>query len=239
MATRSRWQAFTRAWICGSSTESPRISACGDGANLSVLTKVKVPSWCATIAVITLCLLPIAQLAFQLAFEDLGPDPAKRLMQSTGEWGLRGLAIVLLAAPLAQRGWRGLFRYRRVLGLSLFFYVSLHFLLFGQVYVGWSGALLVEELKERPYVLVGFSAWLALLPLTLTSTDRSRRSLGRRWRQLHRLIYPATVLAWLHLFWLARSDVGEALVYGLAFAVLLLWRFRRAQLRPRSRNNSG
>ena len=101
------------------------------------------------------------------------------------------------------------------------------------MYVGWSGALLVEELKERPYVLVGFSAWLALLPLALTSTDRARRSLGRRWRQLHRLIYPATVLAWLHLFWLARSDVGEALVYGVAFAVLLLWRFRRAQLRPR------
>ena len=233
MATRSRWQAFTRAWICGSSTEPPGISACGDGSSLSVFIKVTVPRWCATLAVITLCLLPLAQLSFQLVSGDLGPDPAKRLMQGTGEWGLRGLAIVLLAAPLAQRGWRGLSRYRRVLGLSLFFYISLHLLLFAQVYVGWSGALLVEELKERPYVLVGFSAWLALLPLTLTSTDRARRSLGRRWRQLHRLIYPATVLAWLHLFWLARSDVGEALVYGVVFAVLLLWRFRRAQLRPR------
>jgi len=140
---------------------------------------------------------------------------------------------VLLAAPLAQRGWRGLFRYRRVLGLCLFLYVSLHLLLFAQVYVGWSGALLTEELKERPYVLVGFSAWLAMLPIALTSTDRARRWLGRRWKQLHRLIDPATVLAWLHLFWLARSDVGEALVYGAVFAALLLWRFRRAQMRPR------
>jgi sulfoxide reductase heme-binding subunit YedZ len=183
--------------------------------------------------VITLCLLPLAQLSFQLVSGDLGPDPAKRLMQGTGEWGLRGLAIVLLAAPLAQRGWRGLVRYRRVLGLSLFLYASLHLLLFAQVYVGWSGALLVEELKERPYVLVGFSAWLAMLPLALTSTDRARRWLGRRWKQLHRLIYPATVLAWLHLFWLARSDVGEALVYGVVFAALLVWRFRRAQMRPR------
>ena len=198
-----------------------------------MLTRLTVPPWCATLAVITLCLLPLAQLSFQLASGDLGPDPAKRLMQGTGEWGLRGLAIVLLAAPLAQRGWRGLFRYRRVLGLSLFLYVSLHLLLFAQVYVGWSRALLVEELKERPYVLVGFSAWLALLPLALTSTDRARRSLSRRWRQLHRLIYPATVLAWLHLFWLARSDVGEALVYGVVFAALLLWRLRRAQTRPR------
>ncbi len=233
MATRSRWQGFTRVWICGSSTEPPRILACKDGSNLPVLTKVTVPAWCATIGVITLCLLPLAQLAFQLASGDLAPDPAKRLMQGTGEWGLRGLAIVLLAAPLAQRGWRGLFRYRRVLGLSLFFYISLHLLLFAQVYIGWNGALLVRELKERPYVLVGFSAWLALLPLALTSTDRARRSLGRRWRQLHRLIYPATLLAWLHLLWLARSDVGKALVYGVAFAVLLLWRLRRAQLRPR------
>ena len=98
------------------------------------------------------------------------------------------------------------------------------------VYVGWSGALLAEELKERPYVLVGFSAWLAMLPLALTSTDRARRWLGRRWRQLHRLIYPATVLAWLHLFWLARSDVGEALVYGVIFVALLGWRWQRPAL---------
>ena len=206
------------------------MSARGDGSNLSVLTRMTVPPWCATLAVSTLCLLPLAQLSLQLASGDLGPDPAKRLMQGTGEWGLRGLAIVLLAAPMAQRGWRGLFRYRRVLGLSLFFYVSLHLLLFAQVYVGWSGTLLAEELKERPYVLVGFAAWLAMLPLALTSTDRARRWLGRRWRQLHRLIYPATVLAWLHLFWLARSDVGEALVYGVIFVALLGWRWQRPAL---------
>jgi sulfoxide reductase heme-binding subunit YedZ len=163
----------------------------------------------------------------------MGPDPAKRLMQGTGEWALRGLILVLLAAPLAKRGWPMLFRFRRVLGLSLFGYVSLHLLLFSQVYVGWSLTLLAEELNERPYVLVGFSAWLAMLPLALTSTDRARRWLGRRWRQLHRLIYPATVLAWLHVFWLVRSDVGEALLYGVIFAALLLWRVRRLQLRAR------
>ena len=192
-----------------------------------------VPRWVVTIVVVAVCLLPLLVLSIQLGTGQLGPDPAKRLMQGTGEWGLRGLALVLLAAPLAQRGWPALFRFRRVLGLCLFLYVCLHLLLFAQVYVGWNGTLLVEELKERPYVLVGFSAWMAMLPLALTSTDRARRWLGRRWRQLHRLIYPATVLAWLHLFWLARSDVGEALIYGLIFAGLLLWRVRRAQLRAR------
>lgn len=192
-----------------------------------------VPRWVATGGVFALCLLPLLMLSIQLGTGQMGPDPAKRLMQGTGEWGLRGLILVLLAAPMAKRGWPVLFRFRRVLGLSLFVYVSLHLLLFAQVYVGWSVTLLAEELKERPYVLVGFSAWLAMLPLALTSTDRARRWLGRRWKQLHRLIYPATVLAWLHVFWLVRSDVGDALLYGVIFAVLLLWRARRAQLRGR------
>lgn len=192
-----------------------------------------VPRWVVTLVAIAVCMLPLLVLSVQLGTGQMGPDPAKRLMQGTGEWGLRGLILVLLAAPLAKRGWPMLFRFRRIMGLSLFVYVSLHLLLFAQVYVGWSLTLLAEELKERPYVLVGFSAWLMMLPLALTSTDRARRWLGRRWRQLHRLIYLATVLAWLHVFWLVRSDVGEALLYGVIFAVLLLWRVRRAQLRGR------
>lgn len=192
-----------------------------------------VPRWVVTLGAVGVCLLPLFILSVQLGTGQMGPDPAKRLMQGTGEWALRGLILVLLAAPLAKRGWPMLFRFRRVLGLSLFGYVSLHLLLFSQVYVGWSLTLLAEELNERPYVLVGFLAWLAMLPLALTSTDRARRWLGRRWRQLHRLMYPATVLAWLHVFWLVRSDVGEALLYGVIFAALLLWRVRRLQLRAR------
>ena len=192
-----------------------------------------VPRWMVTLIAVAVCLLPLLLLSVQLSTDQMGPDPAKRLMQGTGEWGLRGLVLVLLAAPLAKRGWPTLFRFRRVLGLSLFAYVSLHLLLFAQVYVGWSLTLLAEELKERPYVLVGFSAWMVMLPLAITSTDRARRWLGRRWKQLHRLIYPATVLAWLHVFWLVRSDMGEALLYGVIFAALLLWRARRAQLRTR------
>ena len=183
--------------------------------------------------VLTLCLLPLGFMIYDLLSGQLGPDPAKDLMQSTGEWGLRGLLLVLLAAPLAQRGSRGLFRYRRVLGLTLFFYISLHLLLFAQVYVDWSASLLMEELNERPYVMVGFAAWCSLAPLALTSTDRARRWLGRRWRQLHRLVYPAVILAWLHLFWLARSDVGEALIYGASFVALLGWRIRRYLQRAR------
>lgn len=185
------------------------------------------PPWLRSIVIALLCLSPLLWLLWALMGDQLGPDPAKVLMQGTGEWALRGLAVVLLASPMAKFGWPSLFQYRRMLGLLVFLYVSLHLLLFAQVYVGWSATLLLEELQERPYVLVGFTAWLTLLPLALTSTHRARRALGRRWRQLHRLIYPATVLAWLHLLWLARSDWGEALVYGAVLGGLLAWRVHR------------
>ena len=188
-----------------------------------------MPAWLRSAIMGLLCLSPLAWLLWALTLDQLGPDPAKVLMKGTGEWALRGLALVLLATPLAKAGWPGLFRYRRMLGLFVFLYVSLHLMLFAQVYVGWSATLLFEELRERPYVLVGFTAWLTLLPLALTSTHRARRALGRRWRQLHCLIYPATVLAWLHLLWLARSDWGEALLYGVVLGGLLGWRVRRRQ----------
>ena len=89
-----------------------------------------------TPGVIILCLLPLGLMIYELMSEQLGPDPAERLMQGTGKWGLRGLLLVLLATPLAQRGYRGLFRFRRMLGLTLFLYICLHLLLFAQVYVG-------------------------------------------------------------------------------------------------------
>ena len=183
----------------------------------------------ATTIAIAACSVALGVLSWQLALGQLGPDPAKALMQGTGGWVLRGLVLVLCASPLARHGWRGLFRIRRVLGVALFAYASVHLLLFAQVYVGWEATLLIEELQERPYVLVGFAAWLLLLPLALTSTDAARRRLGRRWRTLHRLVYPATLLAWLHVYWLARSDIAEAMVYGTLFAGLLLWRVGRGR----------
>ena len=188
---------------------------------------IAATGWLVTAGVLALCLAPFGLMTYQLSSGQLDPDPAKRLMQGTGEWALRGLAIILLATPLAQHGWRRLFQYRRMIGLTVFFYVSLHLLLFSQVYVGWELELLLEELNERPYVLVGFAAWCMLMPLAMTSFNSARRRLGRRWRQLHRLIYPATILAWFHLFWLSRSDVGEALAYGAVFLGLLGWRLRR------------
>ena len=145
-------------------------------------------------------------------------------MHVTGEWVMRFMVLVLAATPLARWGWPRLARYRRMLGLYAWFYATLHLLVFAQVYIGWSGGILVEELAERPYVFVGFLAWLILVPRSITSANSIRRKMGRNWRKFHKLTYAVATLGWLHLLWLSRSDVGDAVVYGVIFVLLFLYR---------------
>ena len=121
-----------------------------------------------------------------------------------------------------------------MLGLFSFFYGCVHFLALLQLYIGWDAAVLCEELAERPYITLGFSAWLLMLSLVFTSTRYMQRRLRHNWQRLHRLIYPAAVLACLHLLWQVRSDVGEALLYIVVVAVLLGWRVMRHSLKQRA-----
>ena len=181
------------------------------------------PAWNPAIRAVFfgLCLIPFLALALAVMSNSLGPDPAEHLMHETGEWVMRFMVLVLAATPLARLGWPRLARYRRMLGLFAWFYATLHLLIFAQVYIGWSAAALIEELAERPYVLVGFLAWLILVPLGVTSAHRIRRKMGRRWKDLHRLTYLVAFLGWLHLLWLSRSDVRDAVVYGLLLGFLL------------------
>ena len=172
------------------------------------------------------CLVPFAALVNGVVSNSLGPDPAEHLMHVTGEWVMRFLVLVLLATPLARNGWPRLSRYRRMLGLYVWFYATLHLLVFAQVFIDWSGVQLVEELVDRPYVLVGFLAWLILVPLGITSATAIRKKMGKRWRQLHKLTYIVVILGWLHLLWLSRSDVGDAVLYGVIFGLLLGYRVR-------------
>ena len=185
--------------------------------------------------VFVLCLTPFVWTVYAAVTGGLGPDPAEALMHVTGEWSLRILALTLLISPLrAWTGWTVLMKLRRMLGLYAFFYACIHLLSFLQVFIGWTPAALLEELAERPYITVGFGAWLLMLPLAITSTRGMQRRLRRNWQRLHRLVYPAAVLACLHLLWQARSDVGEALVYIAVFAVLLGWRLGRRYRRQRA-----
>jgi sulfoxide reductase heme-binding subunit YedZ len=181
------------------------------------------------VGVFMACLLPFIWVVYGVVDNRLGPDPAEALMHITGEWSLRLLALTLLVSPL--RVWTGkpwVIKLRRMLGLYAFFYACLHFGVFLQFYIGWTGAALAEELAERPYVSAGFAAWLIMLPLALTSTRGIRRRLGSLWTKLHKQVYSVAIIACLHLLWQARSDIGEAVVYILVFSLLLGWRVRRS-----------
>ena len=180
------------------------------------------------LGIFTLCLLPFLWLVFAATTATLGPDPAEAVMHVTGEWSLRMLVLTLLVSPLRRlSGWQGVLKFRRMLGLYAFFYSCVHLVSFCQFYVGWEPAQLAEELIERPYITVGFTAWLLMLPLALTSTRGMQRRLRRNWLRLHRAVYAAGLLACVHLFWQSRSDIGEALLYLLVVCALLGWRLKR------------
>ena len=214
----SRWRACIRVW-----TLHATINKDSKGGHSGWAIP---PSWNPSVRGLffVLCLVPFLVLTNAVISDALGPDPAEYLMHVTGEWVMRFMVLVLAATPLARWGWPRLARYRRMLGLYAWFYATLHLLVFAQVYIGWSGEILLEELAERPYVLVGFLAWLILVPLGITSANNIRRKMGRNWRKLHKLTYAVAILGWLHLLWLSRSDVGEAVVYGVVFGLLFVFR---------------
>jgi sulfoxide reductase heme-binding subunit YedZ len=184
------------------------------------------------IGVFIACLVPFFLLVWAAVNGSLGPDPAESIMHSTGEWSLRLLVLTLLVSPLRQY-WKlpVLLKLRRMLGLYTFFYATVHLATFAHFYVGWTPAIVVEELIERPYITAGFIAWLIMVPLAFTSTRGMQRRLGRSWLRLHQLIYFTALLGCLHLLWQARSDITEAVVYAAIMSLLLAWRLQRWRLR--------
>jgi len=180
-------------------------------------------------------LLPLASLLAAGFRQELGGDPAQTIVTFLGIWALRLLLITLAVTPCRRLlGWNWLQRYRRLLGLYTLFYASLHLLAFATFILGWRAGLIVQALSERPYIIVGFIAWLGLLALGITSTRGWIRRLGRRWQQLHYLVYPIALLALLHFAWLIRAGFGEVLAYALVLATLLGYRIA-ARLRRQAR----
>ncbi len=189
------------------------------------------------VAVFGLCLLPLGMLVWQAAFHDLGANPVESLLHRTGDWTLRFLLIVLAVTPLRRlTGWNELQQSRRMLGLFAFFYATLHFSVYAFLDLGLDWGFLAEDIAKRPYITVGFTAWVLLVPLALTSTRGMMRRLGRRWKQLHRVIYIIGPLGVVHYYWLVKADVREPLVYGSILVVLLTlrlnWWVRRRILSP-------
>ena len=181
--------------------------------------------------VFALCLLPLAWLTWGAAADQLGANPAEALIRGLGDWTLRFLCLTLAVTPLRlHTRTPQLARYRRMLGLFVFFYACLHLLAYGWLDMGLDAADIGRDILKRPFILVCFTAWLLLWPLALTSSNGAVRALGgRAWRTLHRLIYLIAPLALLHFFWMrsGKNDFADVGIYAAIIAVLLLERLSR------------
>ncbi|HMQ32000.1 MAG TPA: ferric reductase-like transmembrane domain-containing protein [Chloroflexaceae bacterium] len=177
-------------------------------------------------------LLPLALMGFDALAGRLSVNPIQELTQRTGMAALVLLLLCLACTPANRLlGWRWAASLRKPLGLYSFLYVCLHLLIFVAVDYGLDPGLIGQAIAEKRYVLAGLAAFLLLLPLALTSTKGAQRRLGRWWRRLHRLIYPAAALAVLHFLWLSKTW-REPLVYGLILLALLAARFLRSRRAP-------
>ena len=207
------------AWTSSTITESPPVARAA-----SVLRSGF--GWLKA-GVFLAALVPFGVIAVATWFGELGANPVETLIHHFGEWALRLMLVTLAVTPLRRlTGWNQAVRLRRMLGLFAFFYAVLHL----ATYVVLDRSLLVEEilddLTERPYIMVGFAALVMLVPLAATSTNAMIRRLGgRRWRALHRLAYAAAVGGVIHYWWLVKADVREPVIYAAVLAVLLILRF--------------
>jgi sulfoxide reductase heme-binding subunit YedZ len=181
--------------------------------------------------VFLLCLVPLAALVWDTIQNELGTDPVAQLEHRSGLWALRFLLATLAITPLRRvSGWNKAVRYRRMLGLFAFFYASTHLAVYLFVDLGGYWADIFVQIAKKPYITVGFAAWLLLIPLAVTSTQKMMRRLGRRWGQLHKLVYATALLGVLHFLWLVKADKREPLIYFAVFALLMLWRLPWARL---------
>ena len=178
--------------------------------------------------IFVLCTLPFFYLVWGASNDALGANPAEYLIRATGDWTLRFLCITLAVTPLrVMAALPELLRLRRMLGLFVYVYVSIHLLCYSWLDMGFEWIDIAADIAKRPFILVGFTAFVLLTPLAATSFNQAIRWLGgKRWQILHRAVYGVAVLAVLHFYWMraGKSNFAEVIVYGAILAALLLWR---------------
>ena len=172
-----------------------------------------------------LCLLPFAALVWAALNDGLGANPVEKLTHETGSWTLRFLLITLALTPLRQwSGQASVIRFRRILGLYTFFYVSCHFAIWFVADHSLELGGMIEDIVKRPYITLGFGAFVLMIPLAITSNQAMIRRLGRKWKTLHQLVYLIIVLGVLHFLWLVKADYLEPGIYAIIAIILLAHR---------------
>jgi methionine sulfoxide reductase heme-binding subunit len=184
-------------------------------------------------AAFVLCTLPFIWLLFRVLTGRLGINPVEDLTLTTGIWALRFLVFTLLITPIRRlTGWNRIIQYRRMLGLFAFFYASLHFAIYIGVDQFFAFDLILKDIVKRPFITMGFTAFVLMIPLAVTSTKGWIRRLGRRWQLLHRLIYVSAIAAAVHYLWKVKVMIGSPVYYAAGIMLLLafriVWQLRAA-----------
>jgi methionine sulfoxide reductase heme-binding subunit len=183
--------------------------------------------------VFLLCLIPFGQLAYNAYTGDLGVNPIETITRFTGSWALIFLLGSLAVTPLRRlTRWNELIKFRRMLGLFAFSYALAHFSTYLVLDLFFDWAAIGKDILKRPYVTAGFTAFVLMIPLAITSTAAMIRRLGKRWQQLHRLVYLAAIGGVIHFYWLVKADIRRPAQYGAVLALLLGYRLA-VKLRPR------
>lgn len=181
--------------------------------------------------VFLLCLLPFAWLFYGALTNQLGANPAEALIRALGDWTLRFICIVLAVTPLRViSGTPALARFRRMLGLFAYFYVVMHLLSYSWFDMGFDASDIAKDIVKRPFILVGFLAFVLLTPLAATSFNAAIKAMGaKRWQWLHKLVYLVAGLGLLHFFWMraGKNNFTEVFVYAAIVVLLLGWRMRQ------------
>jgi len=178
--------------------------------------------------VFLVCLIPLARLVWLAYTGGLGANPIEFITRSTGTWTLVLLLVTLSITPLRRlSGYNSLIKVRRMLGLFAFFYVCLHFTTYIWLDQFFEWASIVKDIKKRPFITVGFASFVLLIPLAMTSTNAMMRRLGRRWQQLHRLVYLIGIGGVVHYWWLVKKDITQPALYALVLAILLGYRLAK------------
>ena len=177
-------------------------------------------------SIFVLSLIPFFLILYKIIFNKLGPEPVKEITHFTGEWTLLFIIFTLSMSPLKKITKLNIWiSFRRMFGLFLFFYATLHMLTYVVIDYRLDLQSISKDIITKKFIFVGFAAWVLLLPLALTSSKKAIIYLKDKWKKLHRLIYPVSIFGIIHFIWLVKKDLTEPLVYALIIVILLLFRF--------------